>query len=390
MSSPFGAGFGGQDPQSYLALLLRLMPDGYSQDPDGPRVTELEAYATALWVGRIALDRAFAQVFPNRSTELLEEWEHAYGLPNDAARTIEQRQARLRAAELAVAGASRDRIEAALQAVAPSASAVASKRTHIEASAALDEMIYQIGVQLDLDEWSDPAVRRGVARILRRMLPAHHHPVPGFRVENGTSGAPDTEGPLYVTEGATWGGSQILGQTVLHRQSATTYAVREPTNRYREYGPLVKLTADDLNALQDLTLMGPCTGAGVVDAYADAGTDMAIVHVATRVGAGVPLILDESIDWRDRYVLPVFHYSTSDIRPGQATDTTAIIATAIDDLMSTLAGDDATLAGTHLTFATDLHLYASNVDGQLYCYNASASAVSIVGMFIASPSLGVH
>lgn len=386
---PFGAGFGGTDPQSYLRLLLRLMPDGYSQDPDGPRVTELEAYATALWVGRVAIDRAITQAFQDQATELLEEWERAYELPNDAARTIEERQARVRAAELATAGASKDHVEAALQAVASSAATVVSSRSQVEASAALDEMIYQIGIQLDLDDWDDPATRRAVARLLRRMMPARLHPVPGFRPEGGTSSAPDTEGPLFVTEGAKWGGTQILGQTVLHRQSDTTYEVREPTNRYREYGPLSKLTAADLNAIQDLTLMAPCTGDGVITAFHDAGTDMAIVHVSALCTASDETVLDDSIDWRDRFVMPVFQQSTDDIRPGQTDDTTAAGPFPIDDLFITLDGDNSSLDGMHYQFRPDLYLYADGTDGSLCCYNGTTAAISIVGLFVASPSLGV-
>lgn len=387
MAWPLSSGFGATDPQGYLRLLKRLLPDGYSHDPDGPHMTELEAYATGLWVARAAIDRAVAQSFQDRTTELLEEWERAYDLPNDAARTLEQRQARLVAAERSTAGASRARVQAALTAIAPQALAVASSRAEVDASAAMDEMIHHIGVELDIAEWADPGVRRGIARVLRRMLPARTHPVPRWRgrVAPDTDGAPaSSESQLFVHEGASWGGTEIIGRSVLERQVLSSYAVGPTATRHREYAPLVRLDAADLNAIQDLTIMEGAAGAGTVDSYPAAGHDQATVFVAQRANATTAVTLDNSIDWRERYVMSTFSHSTTDIRPNFA-DTDMGASTV--GLWSSLAGDATGGGGVRWTFGTNLHLFADDTTGALTFYNATGSAVSIVGTMVASPRL---
>ena len=174
---------------------------------------------------------------------------------------------------------------------------------------------------------------------------------------------------------------------MLERQTGTTFTVREPPARLKEYGPLVRLDAADLNALQDNLLMGPSDGGGVVDAYAGAGTDMAIVHFSVRISATTEGLVDDSIDWRDRYVIFCLRYDTSDFRPGQAGDTSVASGGPVRTMMSTLDGDSTALTGARWTFGTDLHLYADG-NGDLRFYNASGSAVSIVGTAILSPDLG--
>ena len=191
MGWPLAIPLGGVTPEAYLALLQRLAPGGYTTDPDDPWTRELEAYAHALWIGRVAIDRALAQAFQDRTTELLEEWERAYDLPNDAARTLLERQERLVAAELSTAGASAERLALALGRVAPLAVAHANTREEIVKAAAIDRMIFHIGVQLDATEFDDPAVRRAAARVLRRVIPARLLAVLGFRRAGGLSGPPD-------------------------------------------------------------------------------------------------------------------------------------------------------------------------------------------------------
>lgn len=394
MTWPLAVPFGGATPADYLALLQRLLPDGYSSDPDGPRVTELEAYAYALWIGRVAIDRAMAQALVDRTTELLPEWEQAMRLPNDASRSIEERQERLVAATRAQAGASAERLEAVLASVAPLASVVANTQSEIEASAALDSMIWHIGVQLDATELDDPATRRSVARILWRQLPARLHPVPGFRSVDTTSSPAAAQSRLFEQLGPKWGTLGVtdpaLGRWALRPQDATTYEIREPANRHREYAGLVRLDAEDLNALQDLTLMQAAAGADVADAYTAAGDDMAIIHFAHTVAAASVVLIDDSRNWLDRYVLTALRYSDpgTDMRPGQASDTTIGTSTGVSGLWSTLDGGAGTPSGDYWTFATDLHLFAALGDGRLWFSNRTASEVSIVGVCVGSPDLG--
>ena len=390
MSWALSIPLGGTTPKDYLDLLVRLLPDGYSTDADGPRMTELEAYAHALWIGGRALARASAQSQPALATELLEEWERVYALPNDAARTLEERQARLVADERATAGASRSRVEAALSRVAPLMQLAVNARTHIAAAAAADELIFRVAVELSPDELASPATRKAVARVLRRLLPARLHSTPGFRRPGDVSLPPDFERHL-AAEGASWAKTgAALGVSALSRQDATTYSVREPAARLREYAGLVRLDAADLNDLQEYALSRFCAGAGVVDAYASADTDLLQVAFAHTAAAGSQVQVDASTNWRDRYILTSLRYSTDDIRPGQSGDVDMGVSSEAVGLWSSLDGGSGIPSGDFWTFATDLHLYADVGGGALWFSNQSLDPVTIVGTCIASPDLGLR
>lgn len=392
MTWPLSITLGGVTADDYLALLMRLMPDGYSQDEDGPRVTELEAYAHALWIGRGAIDRAANQALLDRVTELIEEWEAIYSLPNDAARTVAERQQRLVLAERSVAGASADRMADAIATVAPLAVVRANKVTEIDAAACDPDRIWQFGVELDDSEWDDPSTRRTLARVLRRIIPARLHPVPRFRVTGGVSGPLDDSQRLYTAEGATWGGSETLDRSVLLRQTTPT-EVGSPTNRLVEYGPLSRLEAADLNAIQDQTLMSPCAGAGVADAFATAGDDQASVYFAVSIGTTSEVTIDDSIDWRDRLIWTRIQAdSTNDIRPGQAGDVN-VPGLSFEELWSSLDGDNGASGGDFIELGGagifGLFIYADDTDGSLKMRNSSGSDVrTVVGFCLASPDLG--
>lgn len=389
MTWPLDMPFGGPLPEDYQRLLSRLMPDGLSQDRDGPRMRELEAYATVLWVGRAAINRAVAQSQPSIAIEMLEAWEREYGLPNDAARSLEERQARLLAAERSLAGASPERLAQAIETVAPTAAMLANSRQQIIDQAALATMVYHVACQLDLADWLTPAIRRSITAILERTIPARLHRVPAFLRTNETPSVTGRDDAwLFVEDDPRWASTtHFFGRSAM-RRNPTALAVNVPFARHREYAGLVRLEADDLNAIQDHTLLGACDGAGVADAYAGTGVGPAPICFAQSapLGPGGTVVLDNAMDWRDRYIMTVLRYSTVNIRPGQAGDAT--VGTQIAGMWSSQDGATTAPVGDFWTFATDLHIYANSVGGALTITNNSASTLYFVGMCIATPDLG--
>jgi hypothetical protein len=390
MSGPFGLGFGAVTPQDYLRLLVRLMPDGYSTDPDGPRMAELEAYATALWIGRVSIDRAYANALPRFTEEMMPEWERALGLPNDAARTLEQRQQRLEAHMRLPLGATRTAMAAWLDYLAPGSEAIPNKRIYIERSAAWDPMIFRVGLKVPEAHFAKPATRRALARLASRALPAHTHLPAGYRAHGSALGKLATDSDLlFVDEDAEWAGaSQRFGRSAVARQDAVTFAIRAPRNRHTEFGPLLRLEAADVNALQDLTLMRPCTGVGVLNTYSSAENDQQIVQFAAEAAAGTAVVIDDSIDWRGRHLIASFRHSTSDIRPGEAGDTSTG-ATQAHLFWSSGAGGNTLLTGVEVEIApaVNVWIFADDTTGALKIHNATGNTRRFAGTMIATPTL---
>lgn len=369
-------------PEDFTRLLLRLGPDGYAQSLDATRSRELDAYAMACWLGAEAIARGSAQSLQSLTTQLLEEWEHAYGLLNDAARGIQARQARLIAAESATGGSQEARLNAALQAIYANADEYIVKRADVVAAAAQAHLIFQAACWMDDAGWRSPALRAAIGRVLTRTLPARCW----FQ-----DGVHEPEDALFVEEGADWdAGDRELGRDALDRDDAVTEAVRAPPCRSRDYGPLSKLRATDLNALQDGTLFAPCEGAGVLDTYPSAPAGARPVAFAASCTDLAVTTLDTSIDWRGRFVSVVLrHAPASDIRPGQAADSSFASGTQAQSLVWTGTGDSVALTGYRWTFATNLHLYADS-SGNLVIQNATGAGTTFaVGIAVATGGLGV-
>lgn len=90
--------FGGEDEESFYRLIRSMQGEGgYTAERETNRMREVHAHSVIAALGANAIGRAAEQSWPDRSTEMLGEWEEAFILPNNAARTQEERQARLRA-----------------------------------------------------------------------------------------------------------------------------------------------------------------------------------------------------------------------------------------------------------------------------------------------------
>lgn len=108
-------------------------------------------------------------------------------------------------------------------------------------------------------------------------------------------------------------------------------------------------------------------------------------------GPSYGILIDNSIDWRDRFIYVAGMWGTTDIRMGEANDVDYAGANPILASAYTWQGlaPGAKLSTDHLVAAdgTDLVIYAG-LDGNLYVRNDTVGTRYLAGMIIASPQLG--
>jgi len=380
MTFPFalGGALGGPSVVGFRRLLKRLLPAGYADS--GALLDELECWAAMLYDAHTLIARVSSNAFVDEADELLTEWEREYALPNDAARTLEQRQARLVAAERAIGGAIRERVEDALRGVSADANWLVNLRAHIAADslAFQPELVWQHAVQLSETEWAQPAVRRACARILQRMSAARAH------FQDGTA---DPNEAIVCKVDAEWGSADhVIGRDALRQSETFTIENVLQRARVRQYGPLSKIRAADLNALQDAVVykLAVDDGATVLDPFTGCQAGRVALAFSIFVATGPTTgVVDRASDWRNRLVTIWTATSGSDIRPGQAADSFVASSTMRQQVWYT--GTGATDAGASASsfsvlLATDVWLYADDTTGNLKVRNLTAGSAYVVGM----------
>lgn len=311
--------FGQASTVERVTALLRRFHGvgGYPTDPASNWSRELEAYATPLATGRAAIERAGQQGFVSLATDCLDEWEREVYLPNDAARTMQERQMRLVALERANAGADEAHLEDALALVAgATVNALDVARTVVADEKTSDAAIFLIALQIATAQFGDPNVRRAAAQLARRMLPARYgQPSTSYAIED----------PLVSQVGAVWASaSYLLDRDAIRATRGGGLAPTTPTHpaaRIVDFGNVSKLRSNDLNTIQARLLA--CSVDGV---HADVTTfggavGMDSIAFALSVANGATAEVDASVDWRDRFVMVALVVDDTDIRPGQGADT---------------------------------------------------------------------
>lgn len=292
-----------------LGQLERLQGEGgYADEPESARMRELHAVAHVLAHAQGALEGAEAGIHPHQAVELLPDHERARRVPNDAARTVEERQARLVAIGASRRGASASDMEAALARLGLTATVQSVTRSEADAEGAPADAVFQLAVTAPADEQT-PARRRAAVELLRRALPVLQY---GHRHH----ASPDEM--LVVDVGPTWDDpSAVLGTCALEAATGTTQT-RAPS-RLKGYSALSRLTARDLNALQRQMLLSACSATNDLRHANGQERFLAFaVHLPSASSATI-----DTMDARYRLGRVVMLYGTdaTDRRPGQAGDT---------------------------------------------------------------------
>ena len=359
-----------------------MQGSGYSTDPDGPRDNLLGVWALAAAIGSIQIERATNQAvasFAFSDGGLLLEWEQEMRLRQDAVRTDLERQTRL-VAMLRAKGATRAIAERAVRTLASTAAVEAVTREMVVADAVEDEAIFQSRVRIDAADFDVAKIRNGIAAVMGRLLSAR---------TRGQLGWVHPDAVVTGPNDAAWATSaHLLDRDALRRQTATTYAtpVHAPS-RVRSYGPTSKLRARDLNDWQDLSLFAPANNlASSYFASAEHGGDF--VAFAVVVANGADVILDASIDWRDRYTMVRARRSGTDIRPGH---TDSSYGGSLLNYYSGLAywGSGGVAYRLPLEGAPPgLDLQVSTIDGSMHITNSMGATRYVAGWLLATRDLG--
>lgn len=380
MSFPFGLGSGiggGPSIMGTRRLLKRLLPSGYAEG--GALLEELECWAAMLFAAHTLPQRVASEAFVSIASELLDEWEREYGLPNDAARTPAERQSRLVAAERAIGGAIRSRVESVLREI----SASAEWRTTTQLDLFYDDlttwpsMIRQHAVELDEAEWAKPAARRAIARVLQRMTGATGHFQHGYT---------DPAEAVVARTDAEWGSADhVIGRDAIRRGATSLDIARyEQVATLRRFGPLTKIRAVDLNAIQDAIVYRRVADGAELDALPGVQADRIGLSFAAECAVGPSTtVIDEGEDWRYRLATVWIAVASDDIRPGGASD--AFVGTTAQARQVWYAGGGSTDAGASananaIELIADVFLYADQADGSLKIRNESAGTRYAVGM----------
>lgn len=381
MPFPFavGEGLGGPSIMGVRRILKRLLPSGYAET--SPLLDELECWAAMLYDAHTLPQRIANEAFVSLTSELLDEWEREYGLPNDAARTPEQRQARLVAAERAIGGAIRSRVEAALRSISSDAEwrTVAQADLFYADLTTWPSLICQHVVQLSESEWASPATRRAAARVIQRMSAARSH------FQHGYS---DPNEAIVVKIDVEWGSADhVIGRDAIGRESALTLDRYEQVSTLRRYGPLSKIRAADLNAIQDATLYQRVTDGVELDAIPGCAAGRLAVAFAVEVAAGTTVLCDAAASWLNRLVTVWTSTASDDIRPGETNDEFVGTSTLAEKLWNSGAGSTdvgAAASAFSAVLDTDVYLYADDTNGRLKIRNEAAGTRYVVAMLHAT------
>lgn len=288
--------------EEFYAYLQRLYGRTYgAQAEDSVFQRQLRSWAVLLSTGRSDIDRAFRNAFPDLADELVSDWETAYNLPNDTARTLAQRQARIAAHERTQRGAARADLQDTLDVTDVLASFVANRRDEVLMAGSEDAGIFQTTLQLANEDFYDPILREAIETLYAHALPAKH------------IGALDRLGrdvSTVVETDAEWNStSHYIGRDAIARQVHTARSEFMPPARVRSFAPGSRLDARDLNRLQETIAGCPLTKQLGLTDYSAVVAGLDAYWFGADCPDGVPTQLDTSIDWRDRLIVCVCQYS---------------------------------------------------------------------------------
>ncbi len=316
----FGASpFGGDLREQSYELIRRLEGRGaYSKDPDSAHDREVLAEAEMHVSGRQAGDRLALSILPDGATELLLEWEDAHDVPNTAARNVEERQRRATLFKglpyPAHLDALFDLYVAALEIADPGSlpfiATLTPDRLMVTDEYASPECIYHVLFVLTEEQY-ETQKRLGALDIFERVLPAHSFG--SWTRENALA-------EMIVTRdsGALWGGAGAVGRVYVGASLAgqlTIPATNRAPARFRDYGPMSRLAAADLNGIQDAILFDKGQWGNTVAA------DFEMRYFDREVPNATTVTIDSSIDWRDRMLFVALGWSSSnDVRITGASD----------------------------------------------------------------------
>lgn len=379
--------FTGADETTFLELFKRLQgTGGYSEQDDSARIGELKAWAYVAAVASGAIDRAAAQIWPEYATELLDEWERTMRLRNSAARNDTERKLRIEAVHRA--SPRKADIEAALAHMGIStATFLTNVRTDIyhgsgsyPVSVYPNEAIFQSAVVLSDADYDDAAKREGTLDVLEKVLPARavgHMDDPKVDACVASSLGCNLQTGV-LDRSVLWhdGGSMPLGHD----------NVRAPS-RVKNFGPLSKLRAADLNRIQEAMLFDVASDTETMGSAVIGGEWLA---VSANLALGNKTI-DSSVDWRDRMIFFTGRVSTTDLRIGGGDSIINNTATRVSAMFYSGPGK-ATGSGTEwsgiLNASPALHMWV-NTTGDLRVYDGNGATLQyLVGMLFATPDLG--
>lgn len=362
----------------FLALLNRLAGTTYGpQTADSVWQRTLHAWCVLLRLGRESIDRAFRQTFQELSDELIAEWEQAYKLPNDIARTVAERQRRVADTELTSRGAARVDLEAALSIASATAQFSGNLADGVAMAAAPEESVFQAALHLTNEEFYNPAIRAAVERVFMRAIPARNHGQLDDTALNAASsvviGARLSDDDSYFDRDALIRQESVA--FVPEWQSATSSLPRSPGTqpaRMKSFGPGTKLKSRDINRIQEGMLASWLNGDGLdaeVKQYVDTPLGLVTRWFSYSAANNTEVVIDDELDWRDRFLVVHVKFSNgTDIRPGSGADTSQGISSTSTQALYT--GPGGTAGGstyTSLTVATSPAnaIYARNTDGAL-------------------------
>lgn len=303
----------------FYALLARLYGTTYgAQSEESVFQRQLRSWAVLLATGRSEIDRAFRQAFPDMSDALIAEWERAFRLPNDSARTLAQRQARVAAHERTNRGATREAVQDTLDATGHYAMFSANRRLEVEQTASEDAAIFQCLVQLAGEDFFHPIVRESIEILFRNSMPAKNI---------GALDNLEASASSVVEVGARWNSTHhYLDRDAIARPVALTREVYGQRARVKSFGPGSRIDARDLNRIQETIYGSALDGEDDLTSYSGAAVGLLTFWWGADLADGVPVLLDDSMDWRDRLMWTHFQFSRDDgatrlaITPGQADD----------------------------------------------------------------------
>lgn len=347
------AGFGADRPAEALDAELRLAGDGYTRATGTARVEELAAWANLFAVGLSAMDAAERGAFVRQAVELLRDWEILAGAPTDGSDTIEIRQSRL-AAFHRLLGRSSD-VETVLSAfgLAPNLVPNSSFGTvAVDEEAATPGALYLTSVLLNDTSGTG---RRLVAWVLRAAFPAY------------AWGALDRADPLENVakfDTARWSGEEIVGDARL-ADTKVTLAQGRPRSRFRDWCVGTTVKAIDLNEIQYRMMLGGCVG--VSQSQVTPGSREVWFTCEITNGSTKDITLAGGSDFRTRLARIMLRSSATDVRPGNAGDTSFNASSYSSSIWYTGTGG----AGYAWAAGGGISVTASAVDGHLTVTNAS-------------------
>lgn len=370
--SPLG-GTGLHEQSHELARSLQGV-GAYPEDPESNRDRELLAVGEMHALSRQALDRVAENMFPGHATELLSMWESYLRVPNNAARTIQERQRWAEQVNRLAIGTDLASLKALTDELA-SAKNFTPTQANVSTSEARAECVMHFLTTISETAFADE--RRGFMDLIVRMLPA--------RAIGALSREGDITQHVATSIVPTWDdASDYMGRTALAADTAGN-ADRVPC-RFREYGPYTLLQADDLNGIQDASLFGggaPDSSTGNIVPASEIAAGALYRFFAISIPNGTIVELDTS-DWRDRVCVLSCRASATDIRPGSVDDDTCNDTGNHVDPMNfyTASGDGGSFSGDNIAAvpgAGTLSIRAEITSGALQMWHGDGVTKYVVG-----------